>query len=79
MFVADFIMEAKFSSFVESFYLSLSDMQYEEAQNQVKLMKKWYGAYSASIQSAEKEQIDKQLIDNMPLYEQVKMLLSCYI
>ena len=72
-------MEAKFSSFVESFYLSLSDAQYEEARNQVELMKKWYEAYSASIQSAEKEQIDKQLIDNMPLYEQVNLILSCHI
>lgn len=73
VFVVDFFMEAKFNSFVESFYLSLSESQFEEARRQLDLMKKWYEAYANSVKSVDKDQIDKQLLDNVPLYQQVRV------
>ena len=72
VFVADFFMEAKFNSFVESFFISLSDSQFENAREQLDLMKKWYEAYVSSLQSIDTDQIDKQLLDNVPLYKQVR-------
>ena len=73
MFVADNFMEAKFNSFVESFYLSLSDSQFDKAREQLDLMKKWYEAYESSLQSVDPDQIDKQLLENAPLYKQVSV------
>ena len=72
MFVADIFMEAKFNSFVESFYLSLSDSQFDKAKEQLDLMQKWHEAYVNSLKSVGPDQIDKQLLENAPLYKQVR-------
>ena len=46
-------MEGKFNSYVEAFYLALSDEEFDKARQQIDLMKKWYTAYLRCIDGLE--------------------------
>lgn len=67
----DFLMETKFNSFVESFYLLLEDNDYVKAREQVDIMKTWCAAYMKSLDELDESPECKQIRANCALYQQV--------
>ena len=69
-------MEAKFNSFVETFYLVLEDQDYVKAREQVSIMKKWCDAYLESLQNIEDKNESKKMNDELLLFQQVFPLFN---
>lgn len=66
-------MESKFNSYVEAFYVSLSDEEFDKARNQLDAMKKWYAAYLRCIDGLEGSPSVTKMKENQPLLQQVGM------
>lgn len=66
-------MESKFNSYVEAFYVSLSDEELDKARSQLDAMKKWYTAYLRCIDGLEGSPSVTKMKKNQPLLQQVGM------
>lgn len=64
-------MEGKFNSYVEAFYLALSDEEFDKARQQIDLMKKWYTAYLRCIDGLDGSEAVAKMKENSPLLQQV--------
>ncbi|KAK8822210.1 hypothetical protein WA577_005376, partial [Blastocystis sp. JDR] len=64
-------MESKFNSYVEAFYVSLSDEEFDKARSQLDAMKKWYTAYLRCIDGLEGSPSVTKMKKNQPLLQQM--------
>ena len=66
-----FVMETKFNSFVETFYLLLEDSEYLDARSQINIMKQWCEAYRESLKELGDTPEYKEASANCNLFQQV--------